>query len=70
LCATSTWATAPASSPAGLDREFVARRALPSRRRPTDLDDVRTAVLEAVGYHARFTHPLAGLCPRRGEGRR
>jgi Fe2+ or Zn2+ uptake regulation protein len=31
---------------------------------PAELDAVRAAVLDAVGYQARFTHfPLAGLCP-------
>jgi Fur family ferric uptake transcriptional regulator len=52
--------------PAGREREFVvcercgAVRAVP----PAELDAVRSAVLDAVGYRARFTHfPLAGLCP-------
>jgi hypothetical protein len=31
---------------------------------PSELDGVRAAVLDAVGYRGRFTHlPLAGLCP-------
>jgi Fur family ferric uptake transcriptional regulator len=31
---------------------------------PEALDAVRTALLETVGYEARFAHfPLAGLCP-------
>jgi Fur family ferric uptake transcriptional regulator len=31
---------------------------------PQVLDEVRSAVLAATGYRARFTHsPLAGLCP-------
>jgi Fur family ferric uptake transcriptional regulator len=52
--------------PAGLDREFVVCERCGAVRAvaPAELDDVRTAVLEAVGYRARFTHfPLAGLCP-------
>jgi Fur family transcriptional regulator, ferric uptake regulator len=51
--------------PANRPREFVvcegcgAVSPLPRRA----LDAVRTAVHEAVGYRARFTHfPLAGLC--------
>jgi Fur family ferric uptake transcriptional regulator len=31
---------------------------------PAALERVREAVLEAVGYRARFSHfPIAGLCP-------
>jgi Fur family ferric uptake transcriptional regulator len=51
--------------PAGRPREFAlcegcgAVSALP----PAALDRVRAAVLEAVGYTARFAHfPIAGLC--------
>jgi Fur family ferric uptake transcriptional regulator len=51
--------------PAGRPREFAlcegcgAVSPLPSAA----LDRVRAAVLEAVGYSARFTHfPIAGLC--------
>ena len=52
--------------PAGLDREFVVCERCGAVRAvaPAELDDVRTAVLAAVGYRARFTHfPLVGLCP-------
>jgi Fur family ferric uptake transcriptional regulator len=52
--------------PAGRPAEFVlcegcgAVRPLP----PVALDVVRQAVLDAVGYRARFAHfPIAGLCP-------
>jgi Fur family transcriptional regulator, ferric uptake regulator len=52
--------------PAGLEREFVVCESCGAVRAvaPAELDDVRAAVLDAVGYRARFTHfPLAGLCP-------
>jgi Fur family ferric uptake transcriptional regulator len=52
--------------PAGRPREFVVCEACGdvSRLTPDAVDAVRTAVLGAVGYRARFTHfPLAGLCP-------
>jgi Fe2+ or Zn2+ uptake regulation protein len=52
--------------PAGLEREFVVCESCGAVRAvaPEELDDVRAAVLDAVGYRARFTHfPLAGLCP-------
>jgi Fur family ferric uptake transcriptional regulator len=52
--------------PAGLEREFVVCESCGAVRAvaPAALDDVRAAVLDAVGYRARFTHfPLAGLCP-------
>jgi hypothetical protein len=56
----------PASSSA-LSGASPAKSASSSSRRavaPGELDDVRAAVLDAVGYRARFTHfPLAGLCP-------
>jgi Fe2+ or Zn2+ uptake regulation protein len=52
--------------PAGRPSELVrcercgAMRPLP----PDAVDAVRAAVLEAVGYRARFAHfPIAGLCP-------
>jgi Fur family ferric uptake transcriptional regulator len=52
--------------PAGRPSEFVrcercdAMRPLP----PEALDAVRAAVLETVGYRARFAHfPITGLCP-------
>jgi Fur family ferric uptake transcriptional regulator len=52
--------------PAGRPSELVrcercgAMRPLP----PAAVDAVRAAVLEAVGYRARFAHfPIAGLCP-------
>ena len=51
--------------PAGLEREYVVCEACGAVRAvaPAELDDVRAAVLDAVGYRARFTHfPLAGLC--------
>jgi Fe2+ or Zn2+ uptake regulation protein len=52
--------------PAGRPREFVlcesCGEAAPLQ--PAALDRVREAVLDAIGYHARFTHfPIAGLCP-------
>jgi Fur family ferric uptake transcriptional regulator len=52
--------------PAGRPREFVlcesCGEAAPLQ--PAALDRVRAAVLDAIGYHARFTHfPIAGLCP-------
>jgi len=52
--------------PAGRPREFVlcegCGEAAPLL--PAALDRVREAVLDAIGYHARFTHfPIAGLCP-------
>jgi Fur family ferric uptake transcriptional regulator len=52
--------------PAGREREFVVCESCGAVRAvaPSELDDVRAAVLAAVGYRARFTHfPLAGLCP-------
>jgi Fur family transcriptional regulator, ferric uptake regulator len=52
--------------PAGLEREFVVCEACGAVRAvaPAELDAVRAAVLDAVGYRARFAHfPLAGLCP-------
>ena len=52
--------------PAGLEREFVVCESCGAVRAvaPSELDDVRAAVLDAVGYRARFTHfPLAGVCP-------
>ena len=52
--------------PAGREREFVVCESCGAVRAvaPAALDAVRAAVLEAVGYRARFTHfPLAGLCP-------
>ena len=52
--------------PAGREREFVVCESCGAVRAvaPSELDDVRAAVLHAVGYRARFTHfPLAGLCP-------
>ena len=52
--------------PAGREREFVVCESCGAVRAvaPAELDDVRAAVLAAVGYRARFTHfPLAGLCP-------
>jgi Fur family ferric uptake transcriptional regulator len=52
--------------PAGREREFVVCESCGAVRAvaPAELDDVRAAVLHAVGYRARFTHfPLAGLCP-------
>jgi Fe2+ or Zn2+ uptake regulation protein len=52
--------------PAGREREFVVCESCGAVRAvaPDELDDVRAAVLAAVGYRARFTHfPLAGLCP-------
>ena len=52
--------------PAGRPREFVlcesCGEAAPLA--PGALDRVREAVLDAIGYRARFTHfPIAGLCP-------
>jgi Fur family ferric uptake transcriptional regulator len=52
--------------PAGRPREFVLCESCGavSPLLPAALDHVRAAVLDAVGYRARFTHfPLAGLCP-------
>jgi Fur family transcriptional regulator, ferric uptake regulator len=52
--------------PAGLEREFVVCESCGAVRAvaPAELDGVRAAVHDAVGYRARFTHfPLAGLCP-------
>jgi Fe2+ or Zn2+ uptake regulation protein len=50
---------------AGREREYLvcercgANRAVPPER----LDDVRTAVEAATGFHARFSHfPIVGLC--------
>ena len=60
--------------PAGREREFVVCESCGAVRAvaPAELDDVRAAVLAAVGYRARFTHfPLAGSVPRvRLGGRR
>jgi Fur family ferric uptake transcriptional regulator len=52
--------------PAGRPREFVVCEGCGdvSPLAPAAVDAVRMAVLDAVGYRARFTHfPLAGLCP-------
>jgi Fur family ferric uptake transcriptional regulator len=52
--------------PAGRPREFVLCESCgeASPLQPAALERVREAVLEAVGYRARFTHfPIAGLCP-------
>ena len=52
--------------PAGRPREFVVCEGCGdvSPLSPTAGDAVRSAVLDAVGFRARFTHfPLAGLCP-------
>jgi Fur family transcriptional regulator, ferric uptake regulator len=52
--------------PAGREREFVVCESCGAVRAvaPSELDGVRAAVLDAVGYRGRFTHfPLAGLCP-------
>jgi len=52
----------PAGRPSALVRceRCGAMRPLP----PDAVDAVRAAVLEAVGYRARFAHfPIAGLCP-------
>jgi Fur family transcriptional regulator, ferric uptake regulator len=52
--------------PAGRDHEFIVCESCGAVRAvaPSELDAVRAAVLEAVGYRARFRHfPLAGLCP-------
>ena len=57
--------------PAGLEREFVVCESCGAVRAvaPEELDDVRAAVLDAVGYRARFTHfPLAGVCPACASG--
>jgi Fur family ferric uptake transcriptional regulator len=51
--------------PAGRPREFALCEGCGavSALSPAALDRVRAAVLEAVGYSARFTHfPIAGLC--------
>ena len=52
--------------PAGRPRDFVLCEGCGdvSPLAPAAVDAVRMAVLEAVGYRARFAHfPLAGLCP-------
>ena len=52
--------------PAGRPREFVLceRCGETAPLAPAALERVREAVLDAIGYHARFTHfPIAGLCP-------
>ena len=52
--------------PAGRPRDFVLCEGCGdvSPLAPAAVDAVRTAVLDAVGYRARFAHfPLAGLCP-------
>ena len=52
--------------PAGRPRDFVLCEGCGdvSPLAPAAVDAVRMAVLDAVGYRARFTHfPLAGLCP-------
>ena len=52
--------------PAGRPREFVLCESCweAAPLQPAALDRVREAVLDAIGYHARFTHfPIAGLCP-------
>ena len=52
--------------PAGRPRDFVLCEGCGdvSALAPAAVDAVRLAVLEAVGYRARFAHfPLAGLCP-------
>jgi Fur family transcriptional regulator, ferric uptake regulator len=52
--------------PAGRPRDFVVCEGCGevSPLSPAAVDAVRTAVLDAVGYRARFAHfPLAGLCP-------
>ena len=52
--------------PAGRPREFVLCEGCgeASPLQPAALERVREAVLDAVGYRARFTHfPIAGLCP-------
>ena len=52
--------------PAGRPREFVVCEGCGdvSPLAPGAVDAVRAAVLDALGYRARFTHfPLAGLCP-------
>jgi Fur family ferric uptake transcriptional regulator len=60
--------------PADREREFVVCESCGAVRAvaPAQFDGVRAAVLDAVGYRARFTHfPLAGLCPdcaAKGEG--
>ena len=51
--------------PAGRPREFIVCEGCGdvSPLAPAAVDAVRTAVLDALGYRARFTHfPLAGLC--------
>ena len=52
--------------PAGRPRDFVVCEGCGdvSPLSPDAVDAVREAVLDAVGYRARFAHfPLAGLCP-------
>ena len=52
--------------PAGRPREFVLCESCGAAAplQPAALDRVRAAVLDAIGYQARFTHfPIAGLCP-------
>ena len=52
--------------PAGRPRDFVVCEGCGdvSPLSPAAVDAVQTAVLDAVGYRARFAHfPLAGLCP-------
>ena len=52
--------------PAGRPRDFVVCEGCGdvSPLSPAAVDAVRMAVLDAVGYRARFAHfPLAGLCP-------
>ena len=52
--------------PAGRPRDFVICEGCGdvSPLAPAAVDAVRMAVLDAVGYRARFAHfPLAGLCP-------
>jgi Fur family transcriptional regulator, ferric uptake regulator len=52
--------------PAGRPRDFVICEGCGdvSALAPAAVDAVRMAVLDAVGYRARFAHfPLAGLCP-------
>ncbi len=52
--------------PAGRPRDFVLCEGCGdvSPLAPAAVDAVRMAVLDAVGYRARFAHfPLAGLCP-------
>ena len=52
--------------PAGRPRDFVVCEGCGdvSPLSPAAVDAVRVAVLDAVGYRARFAHfPLAGLCP-------